>query len=63
MVTHDMTEALLLADRILVQIDGRIRADAFPAALIAGHEDEAVSALVAVPRRQTERLAALEARP
>ena len=28
MVTHDMAEALLLADRIVVLIDGRIRADA-----------------------------------
>ena len=30
MVTHDMTEALLLADRIVVLIGGRIRADAAP---------------------------------
>ncbi|HEX4739532.1 MAG TPA: ATP-binding cassette domain-containing protein [Allosphingosinicella sp.] len=59
MVTHDMTEALLLADRIVVLIDGRIRADAAPAALLAGHEDEAVRALVAVPRLQAERIAAL----
>ena len=28
MVTHDMAEALLLADRIVVLIEGRIRADA-----------------------------------
>ena len=28
MVTHDIAEALLLADRIVVLIDGRIRADA-----------------------------------
>jgi osmoprotectant transport system ATP-binding protein len=59
MVTHDMTEALLLADRIVVLIRGRVRADASPAALIAGHDDEEVAALVAVPRRQAERLAAL----
>ncbi len=59
MVTHDMTEALLLADRIVVLIEGRIRADAAPAALLAGHEDEAVRALVAVPRLQAERIAAL----
>ncbi|HEY1604899.1 MAG TPA: ATP-binding cassette domain-containing protein [Allosphingosinicella sp.] len=63
MVTHDMTEALLLADRIVVLIDGRIRADAAPAALLAGHGDEAVRALVAVPRLQAERIAALGARP
>ncbi|MDB5687405.1 MAG: Osmoprotectant transport system ATP-binding protein, partial [Rhizorhabdus sp.] len=39
MVTHDMAEALLLADRIVVLHDGRIRADATPAELIAGHPD------------------------
>ena len=59
MVTHDMAEALLLADRVLVLIGGRIRADAAPAELIGGHEDEEVAALVDVPRRQAKRLAAL----
>jgi osmoprotectant transport system ATP-binding protein len=59
MVTHDMVEALLLADRILVLIGGRIRADAAPAALMAGHADPDVAALIDVPRRQAERLAAL----
>jgi len=58
MVTHDMAEALLLADRIVVLIDGRVRADAPPAALVAD-EDPDVRALVDVPRRQAERLAAL----
>jgi osmoprotectant transport system ATP-binding protein len=61
MVTHDMAEALLLADRVLVLIGGRIRADAAPGTLIAGHEDEEVAALVDVPRRQAERLAELRA--
>jgi osmoprotectant transport system ATP-binding protein len=59
MVTHDMTEALLLADRILVLIGGRIRADASPAELIGGHKDPEVAALIDVPRRQAERLAEL----
>jgi osmoprotectant transport system ATP-binding protein len=59
MVTHDMTEALLLADRIAVLVGGRIRADSTPSGLIAGHEDPAVQALIGVPRRQAERLAAL----
>ena len=61
MVTHDMTEALLLADRITVLIGGEVRADAAPAALIEGHDDPDVAALIAVPRRQAERLAALQA--
>jgi osmoprotectant transport system ATP-binding protein len=60
MVTHDMAEALLLADRIAVLIDGRIRADAAPAALLRGDTDPEVRALIDVPRRQAERLAALE---
>jgi osmoprotectant transport system ATP-binding protein len=63
MVTHDMTEALLLADRIVVLIDGRIHADASPAMLMRGGGDAAVRALIDVPRRQAERLASLEARP
>jgi osmoprotectant transport system ATP-binding protein len=61
MVTHDMTEALLLADRIVVLIDGRIRADAAPAALLRGGGDAEVRGLLDVPRRQAERLAALGA--
>jgi len=60
MVTHDMTEALLLADRIVVLIAGRIRADAAPAELMRRGGDAAVRALLDVPRRQAERLAALE---
>jgi osmoprotectant transport system ATP-binding protein len=58
MVTHDIAEALLLADRVVVLIDGRIRADAAPAAL-AQDEDPDVRAMIDVPRRQAERLAAL----
>jgi osmoprotectant transport system ATP-binding protein len=58
MVTHDMSEALLLADRIVVLVDGRIRADAAPADLLASKDPE-VRAMVEVPRRQAARLAAL----
>lgn len=61
MVTHDMAEALLLADRVLVMEDGRIAADCTPAQLIAGEGGVAASALVAVPREQARRLRALEA--
>lgn len=59
MVTHDMQEALLLADRVVVMRAGRIVADAAPAALLAGHEDPDVAAMIAVPRVQAERLQAL----
>ncbi|MBY6015875.1 ATP-binding cassette domain-containing protein [Qipengyuania gaetbuli] len=59
MVTHDMTEALLLADRVLVMEAGRIVADETPSALVAGAGGEAAQALVAVPRHQAQRLAEL----
>jgi osmoprotectant transport system ATP-binding protein len=60
MVTHDMVEALLLADRVLVMKAGRIVADADPHTLITGKAGDEADALVAVPREQARRLHALE---
>lgn len=62
LVTHDMTEALLLADRIIVVGKGRILADLPPRALLHYHGDESVRAMIDVVRDQAGRLAAL-ARP
>ena len=59
LVTHDMAEALLLADRVLVMKAGRIVADATPAELVAGGGGDEAQALVAVPRDQAERMRAL----
>lgn len=59
MVTHDMAEALLTADRVLVMAAGRIVADETPAALLDGGGGAVAQALVAVPRAQATRLAAL----
>jgi osmoprotectant transport system ATP-binding protein len=59
MVTHDVWEALLLADRIVVMDGGKMLADATPAQLLAGHDDERVRALMETPRRQAERVRAL----
>jgi osmoprotectant transport system ATP-binding protein len=59
LVTHDMAEALLLADRVLVMAAGRLVADATPAQLLAGEGGEHAQALVAVPRAQAERLRVL----
>ena len=58
MVTHDMAEAVLLADRIVVLRDGAVVADGAPAELLAGATDEGVRALLEAPRRQAERLRA-----
>ena len=58
MVTHDMAEAVLLADRIVVLRDGAVVADGTPAALLAATDDPGVRALLDSPRRQAERLAA-----
>jgi osmoprotectant transport system ATP-binding protein len=59
MVTHDMAEALLLADRILVMDKGRIVGDATPAAMLAGRAGPEADALVAVPAGQARAIEAL----
>jgi len=59
LVTHDMAEALLLADRIIVMAEGKIVADARPGELLSGQAGPEANALVAVPRDQAKRLAAL----
>jgi osmoprotectant transport system ATP-binding protein len=58
MVTHDMAEAVLLADRIVVLSGGRILAEGPPAELLATTRDPEVRALLEAPKRQAERLRA-----
>jgi len=58
MVTHDMAEAVLLADRVVVLSAGRVLADGRPAELMATATDPEVRALLEAPRRQAERLRA-----
>jgi osmoprotectant transport system ATP-binding protein len=59
MVTHDMAEALLLADRVVVLEAGRVIADEAPVALLGGAGGAGVQAMVAIPRDQAARLAGL----
>ena len=58
MVTHDMAEAALLADRVVVLKDGRILADGAPADLLAHATDADVRGLLEAPLRQARRLEA-----
>ena len=58
MITHDMTEAILLADRIAVMRAGRLLAQGTPSEL-AQSGDAYVAELLRTPRRQAERLNAL----
>jgi len=58
MITHDMTEAILLADRIAVMGGGRLLAQGTPSEL-SESGDAYVGELLRTPRRQAERLGAL----
>ncbi len=58
MVTHDIEEAVLLADRIVVMKAGGIVADGTPRALMTSAEPD-VAALMAMPRRKAERVRAV----
>jgi len=58
MITHDMMEAILLADRIAVMRDGRLLAQGTPAEL-SNSSEPYVLELLRTPRRQVERLNAL----
>jgi osmoprotectant transport system ATP-binding protein len=59
LVTHDMAEALLLADRIGVMREGRLVQLAAPAELLRAPADAAVAQLVETPRRQARLVDAL----
>lgn len=58
MVTHDVQEAALLADRIVVLSDGAIIADDTPRAMLTGAHPQ-VATLFETPRRQAARIADL----
>lgn len=56
LVTHDMTEALLLADRIVVMKEGRIVGEGTPAELMAEPRHAYVEKLMDMPKRQAQRV-------
>jgi osmoprotectant transport system ATP-binding protein len=58
MITHDMAEALLLADRIAVMHAGKLKALGTPAEL-SKSGDTYVAELLRTPRREAERLNAV----
>jgi osmoprotectant transport system ATP-binding protein len=55
-VTHDMVEALLLADRIAVLNDGALVQVGTPAGLLRAPADEYVEQMLVTPRRQSRAL-------
>jgi osmoprotectant transport system ATP-binding protein len=59
LVTHDMVEALTLADRVVVMCAGEVRQIATPHALVTAPADDYVAQLVEVVRAQGRRLAQL----
>jgi len=59
MVTHDVLEALLLADRIVVMREGAIVASGTPHEMMNERGDAEVRKLMDMPRRQFARVAAM----
>jgi osmoprotectant transport system ATP-binding protein len=59
MITHDVIEAVLLADRIVLMHEGRIAGIGTPHELMTNPPNPEVKALMDMPRLQAERLNAL----
>ena len=56
LVTHDMTEALLMADRIAVMKDGHVLGYGTPSELMSNPPHEYVKSLMEMPKKQADRV-------
>jgi osmoprotectant transport system ATP-binding protein len=63
MVTHDMTEALLMADRIAVMKEGEVLQIGTPRELLNSPEHDYVRDIVEMPKRRADRLETLMREP
>lgn len=59
MITHDLTEAVLLADRVVVIHEGRLIEEGTPRELMTSPHHAYVRELIETPRRQAQALGAL----
>ena len=59
LVTHDMTEALLMGDYIIVMREGRVVGQGSPREILRNPGNSYVARLMESPTRQAERLAAM----